>query len=72
MSSKWLRCVYKKNRAELRLICFPWAGGGAAFFANWGKKFTSEIEGKMLLLEILETFVSAEISAYVIDMFWMF
>ena len=68
MSSKWLRCVCKKNRAKLRLICFPWAGGGAAFYANWGKKFASEIEGLitlMLFLEILETFVSAEISAYV-------
>ncbi|KAJ7387096.1 hypothetical protein OS493_004060 [Desmophyllum pertusum] len=44
MSSKWLRCVYEKHSAELRLICFPWAGGGAAFYAKWGKKFASEIE----------------------------
>lgn len=65
MSSKWLRCVHEKNSAELRLICFPWAGGGAAFYANWGRKFASEIEGLMLLLEILETFVPSEISAYV-------
>ena len=48
MSSIWLRCVYKKNSAELKLICFPWAGGGAAFYANWGKKFASKIEGSML------------------------
>ena len=47
MSSKWLRCVYQRRNAELRLICFPWAGGGAAFYANWGKKFASEIEGFM-------------------------
>lgn len=47
MSSKWLRCVYQRHSAELRLICFPWAGGGAAFYANWGKKFASEIEGLM-------------------------
>lgn len=47
MSSKWLRCVYQRRSAELRLICFPWAGGGAAFYANWGKKFASEIEGLM-------------------------
>lgn len=65
MSSKWLRCVHEKNSAELRLICFPRAGGGAAFYANWGRKFASEIEGLMLLLEILETFVPSEISAYV-------
>ncbi|XP_020601729.1 S-acyl fatty acid synthase thioesterase, medium chain-like [Orbicella faveolata] len=44
MSSKWLRCVYQKSSAEVRLICFPWAGGGAAFYANWGKKFAGEIE----------------------------
>ncbi|PFX31715.1 S-acyl fatty acid synthase thioesterase, medium chain [Stylophora pistillata] len=44
MNSKWLHCVYQKHNAKLRLICFPWAGGGAAFCANWGKKFTSEIE----------------------------
>lgn len=42
MNSKWLRCVYQKQNAKLRLICFPWAGGGAAFYANWGKKFASE------------------------------
>lgn len=48
MSSKWLRCVYQKSSAEIRLICFPWAGGGAAFYANWGKKFAGEIEGLML------------------------
>lgn len=45
MNSKWLRCVYQKQNAKLRLICFPWAGGGAAFYANWGKKFASEVEG---------------------------
>ncbi|XP_027051991.1 S-acyl fatty acid synthase thioesterase, medium chain-like [Pocillopora damicornis] len=44
MNSKWLRCVYQKQNAKLRLICFPWAGGGAAFYANWGKKFASEVE----------------------------
>lgn len=45
MNSKWLRCVYQKQNAKLRLICFPWACGGAAFYANWGKKFASEVEG---------------------------
>lgn len=53
MSSKWLRCVYEKHSAELRLICFPWAGGGAAFYAKWGKKFASEIEGLMQYSRIL-------------------
>lgn len=48
MNSKWLRCVYQKQNAKLRLICFPWAGGGAAFYANWGKKFASEVEGLIL------------------------
>lgn len=50
MTSKWLRCVYEKHGAKLRLICFPWAGGGAAFYANWGEKFANEIEGLILHL----------------------
>lgn len=45
MNSKWLRCVHRQQNSQVRLICFPWAGGGAAFYGNWGKKFTREIEG---------------------------
>ncbi|KAM7443618.1 hypothetical protein ABFA07_007694 [Porites harrisoni] len=44
MNSKWLRCVHRQQNSQVRLICFPWAGGGAAFYGNWGKKFTREIE----------------------------
>lgn len=65
MSLKWLWCVYEKNSVEFRLICFFWVGGGVVFYVNWGRKFVSEIEGLMFLLEILEMFVLLEISVYV-------
>lgn len=43
-SRKVLTCRFPQPYAQCRLICFPWAGGGALFYANWGKLFSSNIE----------------------------
>lgn len=39
-----LNCRYPQPYAHCKLICFPWAGGGALFYSNWGKLFPSNIE----------------------------
>ncbi|XP_070566737.1 S-acyl fatty acid synthase thioesterase, medium chain-like [Ptychodera flava] len=33
-----------KPAAQYRLYCFPWAGGGAGFYGQWGKIFPSTVE----------------------------
>ncbi|MFG2972248.1 thioesterase II family protein [Streptomyces sp. NPDC048331] len=33
----WLACPDPRPRARLRLVCFPHAGGSAAFFHRWGR-----------------------------------
>ncbi|XP_031561904.1 S-acyl fatty acid synthase thioesterase, medium chain-like [Actinia tenebrosa] len=45
MNSKWLRCIFKKQAPSVYLLCFPWAGGGASYYAaKWGKNFPDNIE----------------------------
>nr|XP_022323240.1 S-acyl fatty acid synthase thioesterase, medium chain-like [Crassostrea virginica]XP_022323241.1 S-acyl fatty acid synthase thioesterase, medium chain-like [Crassostrea virginica] len=44
MSDKFLNCLFSKPKAKFALICFPWAGGGSNFYAQWGKMFPEFIE----------------------------
>ncbi|KAG8573796.1 hypothetical protein GDO81_012551 [Engystomops pustulosus] len=41
---KLLTCFYKRPNAVTRLICFPWAGGGSLFYAQWGRLLDESIE----------------------------
>ncbi|KAM9308022.1 S-acyl fatty acid synthase thioesterase, medium chain [Gastrophryne carolinensis] len=41
---KLVNCFYKRPDAVTRLICFPWAGGGSLYNAQWGQLFHDSIE----------------------------
>ncbi|XP_077979148.1 S-acyl fatty acid synthase thioesterase, medium chain-like [Glandiceps talaboti] len=43
MTDQLVYCLSKPN-ALYRVFCFPWAGGGARFYGNWGKLFPSSVE----------------------------
>ncbi len=43
-SERWLHCVQERPRARIRLVCFPYAGGGAAVFQGWGELLDPSIE----------------------------
>jgi surfactin synthase thioesterase subunit len=40
----WLVCFEQRPQAHLRLFCFPYAGGGASLFRQWGALFPPEVE----------------------------
>ena len=40
----WLVCIKKCNNPKLRLICFPFGGGGAASFWEWQFELAHDIE----------------------------
>ncbi|NET61249.1 MAG: thioesterase [Symploca sp. SIO2E6] len=40
----WFRNYQPNPQANLRLFCFPYAGGGASIFRLWAKELPSEIE----------------------------
>jgi surfactin synthase thioesterase subunit/NAD(P)-dependent dehydrogenase (short-subunit alcohol dehydrogenase family)/acyl carrier protein len=44
ISGNWLVCPQPKPDARLRLICFPFAGGGASAFSDWGELLPDDIE----------------------------
>lgn len=41
---KVISCFRRSPDAVVRLICFPWAGGGSIHYARWGKVLNSSIE----------------------------
>ncbi|WAQ97978.1 SAST-like protein [Mya arenaria] len=44
MSDKVLNCLLRRPQAKWKLFCFPWAGGGAVFYANWGRNMSEDVE----------------------------
>lgn len=37
-------CFKRRPEAVVRLLCFPWAGGGSIHYARWGNVLSSSIE----------------------------
>ncbi|OHB80584.1 MAG: hypothetical protein A2W31_10510 [Planctomycetes bacterium RBG_16_64_10] len=40
----WLRCYQRRPAAQLRLLCFSYAGGGASVFRTWGEHLPEQVE----------------------------
>ncbi|MFC4014172.1 thioesterase II family protein [Nonomuraea purpurea] len=40
----WLRCYQPRPSARIRLVCFPHAGGNAAFYRSWAARLPGEVE----------------------------
>jgi medium-chain acyl-[acyl-carrier-protein] hydrolase len=43
-SAKWIFRPRPNPYAELRLVCFPWAGGSASVFRTWPDELPPEVE----------------------------
>ncbi|XP_006636203.3 S-acyl fatty acid synthase thioesterase, medium chain isoform X2 [Lepisosteus oculatus] len=41
---KSINCFCKRPDALVRLVCFPWAGGGSIHYARWGSLLNSSVE----------------------------
>ncbi|NJL52346.1 MAG: hypothetical protein HC930_09215 [Hydrococcus sp. SU_1_0] len=42
--NSWIYHPKPNTNANLRLFCFPYAGGGASIFSSWSKILTSDVE----------------------------
>jgi medium-chain acyl-[acyl-carrier-protein] hydrolase len=42
--SSWIVRLASRSEARLRLFCFPFAGGGAYFFRDWGRRLSADVE----------------------------
>jgi medium-chain acyl-[acyl-carrier-protein] hydrolase len=42
--NSWIHCPRQNPHADLRLFCFPYAGGGASIFHTWPQYLPSNIE----------------------------
>ncbi len=42
--NSWVTCARPNPRAQLRLFCFPHAGGSASFFRPWSEELPASIE----------------------------
>jgi hypothetical protein len=46
MAEKWLNVQALRPSAVMRLLCFPWGGGGSNVYATrWTRLFEDSIEG---------------------------
>ncbi len=49
-SSTWMSCPKPNPQADMRLFCFPYAGGGASLFRSWIGKLPVQIEVYLIQL----------------------
>lgn len=49
-SGSWIVCNAQREGARLRLICFPYAGGGPAVYHHWSAALPSSIEVRTICL----------------------
>lgn len=40
----WVKCFKPNPRARIRVLCFPYAGGGASIFRSWSELLPPEVE----------------------------
>lgn len=40
----WIHCWQRRPEARVRLLCFPYAGGGASIFRTWHEYFPQNVE----------------------------
>jgi medium-chain acyl-[acyl-carrier-protein] hydrolase len=44
MATTWFTCPKPNPKANLRLFCFPYAGGSAAIFHGWSERLAANVE----------------------------